>query len=94
MQRHEDGSVTLTQGEVRSLKKMIVACSDMLSQLPSYGGDLMGQDNYYAMQMWEDKIQMRTSPLDYYIDDEEEKPSHKKKPQTVDAWLEAYGKKK
>jgi hypothetical protein len=93
MQKNTDGTVVLTQAEMKSLSRLVKACHDAISRLSS-DGDFLGWDNYRALQMWDSKLHGENYDLTDFIDEEEEESSKKKKPATVDEWLNAYGKKK
>ena len=95
MQKNADKTVTLTEGEVKSLKKLVASCHDAISSLPS-DGDFLGWDNYRALQMWDEKLKGHKIDLADFTgeeEDDEEEPA-KKKPKMVDEWLDAYGKKR
>lgn len=100
--RHNDKTVTFSEAEFRSLKRLIAACRTAIGNLPS-DGDFLGWDNYTALDMWDDKLKGRKYDLADYVDVDPEEtatethaslPTPTPAPQTVDAWLVEYGRKK
>ena len=90
MKKNADKTTTFTEAEVKSIRKLIAACHEAISSMTS-GGDLLGWDNYRALQMWDGKLKGNPlQELSWFIDEEEDAT----KPKTVDEWLDAYGKAK
>jgi hypothetical protein len=84
MIKNPDGTVILTEAEVKSLRKLVTSCNTAINRLVS-DGDFLGWDNYYALGMWEDKLKGTLHETSWYIGDYAGK-------KTVDQWLDAYGK--
>lgn len=94
MLKNIDGSIILEKREKQSLVKMIAHVHSAISQLPS-DVDIVGYENWLAMSMWEDVLQGNVYDIASYIDDDDESDEdseEKIQAQTVEEWLEAYGK--
>jgi hypothetical protein len=91
MQKNDDGSVTFSDEEFRSLGKLVGRCYDRISRLVDDVDFLGVVDHYYALQMWGEKLKGKLDKwtLNDFVDDG--KP---RKEKTVDEWLASYGRKK